>query len=495
MIPSLSVSRVVAVSVQLTPAGAKAQSLSNMLLLGTSGIIDPVERYRVYTGLSDVAADFGTVAQEYLAAAKWFAQSPQPTQLYVGRWVNAASKGGLKGATLSAAAQLMANFTAVTTGAFKIAKDGGALTDVTGLNFSGAANLSAVAAIIQAAGGMSGTTVTWNSFYGRFEIESNTTGATSAISFLAAPATGTDISLLLGGRSTSGGYIYVGQVAETALAAVQLMDNSIGQRFYGVNIPSAVAADHLAVAGFLEATDTKHTYWLTSPDAGTLNSATTTDIAYQLKQLRYKRTFTQFSSSDPNAAMSAAARLLTTDFRGNSTVITLKFKNEPGVVAEALNNSQVVAAEGKNANLFVNYNNDTAIIEQGVMADGTFADIVTGTDWLAVTIQQVLYNLLYTSTTKIPQTDPGMAILKTGCAQVCNQGVINGLLAPGVWNANGFGLLKQGDYLPQGFYIYSASVDTQNQADRSARMAMPIQIAAKLAGAIHSVNVAITVNQ
>ncbi len=495
MIPSLSVSRVVAVSVTLTPAGAQAQSLSNMLVMGTSGVIDPVERYRIYTGLSDVAADFGLVAQEYLAAAKWFAQSPQPTALYIGRWVNAASKGGLRGATLSAAGQQMAAWNAVTTGAFKVAKNGGALTDVTGLNFGAAANLSAVAAIIQAAPGMSGTTVVWNSFYQRFEFESTTTGATSAISFLAAPATGTDISAMLGGTSGGGGYLYVGQAAESAVSAVQLMDNAIGQKWYGVNVPSAVTADHLAIASFIEGTDTKHTYWLTTQDAGVLNSAGTTDVAYQLKQLGYKRTFTQYSSSDPNAVMSAAARLLTTDFRGNSTVITLKFKQEPGVVAEALNNSQAVAAEAKNANLFVNYNNDTAIIEQGVMANGTFADIVTGTDWLAVTIQQTLYNLLYTSPTKIPQTDQGMGILKTGCAQVCNQGVVNGLLAPGVWNANGFGLLKQGDYLEQGYYIYSASVDTQNPADRTARMAMPIQIAAKLAGAIHSVNVAITVNQ
>lgn len=495
MIPSLSVSRVVSVSVVLTPAGAQAQSLSDMLVLGTSEVIDPSERYRVYTGLSDVAADFGLLAQEYLAAQKWFAQAPQPTELIVGRWVNAASKGGLRGATLSAAGQAIAAWNAVTTGAFKVAKNGGALTDVTGLNFAAAANLNAVAAIIQAAAGMTGTTVVWNSFYQRFEFQSTTTGATSAISFLQAPASGVDISAMLGGLSTSGGYLYTGQAAESAVAAVQLMDNAIGQRWYAANVPSAVDADHLAIAAFIEGTDTKHTYWLTSQNAGTLNSNTTTDIAYQLKQLGYRRTFTQYSSSDPNAVMSAAARLLTTDFRGNSTVITLKFKAEPGVVAEALNNSQAVAAEAKNANVFVNYNNDTAIIEQGVMSDGTFADIVTGTDWLATTIQQTLYNLLYTSTTKIPQTDPGMQVLKTGCAQVCNQGVINGLLAPGVWNGNGFGILRQGDYLGEGYYIYSASVDSQNPADRTARMAMPIQIAAKLAGAIHSVDVDITVNQ
>lgn len=493
--PSLPVSRAVAVSVTLTPQGAQAQSLSNMLVMGTSTVIDPVERFRAYADLTDVATDFGLVAEEYLAAQKWFGQSPQPPQLFIGRWVNAASKGGLRAGTLSAAQQQMSVWNAITTGAFKIAKDGGAAADVTGLNFSAAANLNAVAGIIQAAAGMSGTTVVWNANYQRFEITSNTTGSTSAISFLQAPGSGTDISGTLAGRSTDGGYLFVGQAAESAVASVQAMDNLVGQQWYGVVVPSALTADHLAIAGFIEGTNTKHTYWLTTQDAGTLNAATTTDVAYQLKQLGYKRTLTQYSSSSPYAVLSAAARILTTDYRAANTVMTLKFKLEPGVVAESLNTNQANATKAKNANIFVNYNNNTAIIQEGVMADGTFADIVLGTDWLAVTIQQAVWNMLYTSTTKIPQTDQGMQLLTTACEAVCAQGVVNGLLAPGVWNANGFGILSQGDYLQKGYYVYADSVDNQNQADRAARLAMPIQIAAKLAGAIHFVNVAITVNQ
>ena len=78
---------------------------------------------------------------------------------------------------------------------------------------------------------------------------------------------------------------------------------------------------------------------------------------------------------------------------------------------------------------------------------------------------------------------------------MCSQGVVNGLIAPGIWNSNGFGTLKQGDLLPKGLYVYSASVDTQFQSDRAARLAMPIQIAAKMAGAIHHADISIVVNQ
>lgn len=492
---TLPISNIVAVSVSLTPAGAQAQSLSNLLVLGTSTIIDNVEQSRQYSSLAAVAADFGSVVQEYLVAAKWFGQSPQPTKLIIGRWFNAASTGGLRGGTLSAAQQLLATWQAITNGGFKFAKDGAAAVNVTGLNFAAAANLNAVAALIQTGMG-AGSTCVWNATYSRFELGSTTTGATSSQGFLIAPTAGTDISAMMGCTSGfSGAYLFVGQALETAVAAATRMDNTLGQLWYALNVPSAVDADHLTLAAFIEATTNKHVYALTTQSAGVLVAATTSDICYQLRALGYKRTLMQYSSSDANAVVSALARILTTDFTAANTVITLKFKQEPGVVAENLNATQVAAASAKSANIFVLYNNNTAIIQEGVMADGTFADIVTGTDWLAVTIQTALYNLLYTSLTKIPQTDQGMQLLTSQCEAICSQGVINGLLAPGVWNATGFGSLKQGDFLNKGFYVYAPRVSTQLASDRAARLAVPIQIAAKLAGAIHSASVSVLVNQ
>jgi hypothetical protein len=372
--------------------------------------------------------------------------------------------------------------------------DGAAAADITGLNFSAAATLNAVAAIIDTA--LAGGTVVWNATYGRFEFTSSATGVASAISFLQAAATGVDISNKLAGRSTSSGaYVFQGQLAETALAAVTLFELNYGQSWYALTILAAVDADHLAVAPFIEAANTKHIYGITTQEAGVLVPVDTSNIAYLMKQLDYNRTFTQFSSSNAYAVVSALARLLTVDYNGNSTVITLMYKNEPGIVAEALNSIQINALEGFNAKVFTQYDNDTAILEKGVMASGNFADIITGTDWLALNIQTNIYNLLYTSTTKIPQTNAGMHLIATQIEAVLSQAVINGLLAPGVWNSGGFGQLKQGDYLAAGFYVYAPNVDTQNQAQRAARQSVPFQVAAKLAGAVHEVSVAILVNQ
>lgn len=496
MTSMLPVSRLINVSVNLTPAGAQAQNLSTLLILGSSDIIDTVERLRRYGSLDAVAADFGTALPEYLAANLYFQQTPQPTDLYIGRWAQTATRGSLKGAALSAAQQLLSVWTAVTNGGFTYTKDAGAATNVTGLNFSAAVNLPGVAAIIQA--GLTGVTVAWSATFQRFELTSATAGATSAISFLTAPSAGTNISAMLGCTSTSSGAHRVqGAVAETAVACVAEFDNRFGQSWYAAMLASSatVNSDHLAVAAFIEATNTKHIYGVTTQEAGVLSSVDTSNIAFQLKALGYKRTFTQYSSSNPYAVCSALARILTTDYTGNSTVITLMYKQEPGIVAESLSTTQVTALEACNANVFVNYNNSTAILQRGVCASGVFLDTVVGTDWLAVTLQNALYNLHYTSTTKIPQTDSGVHLQVTTCEAVCSQAVVNGLLAPGVWNSGGFGQLAQGDYLPKGFYVYAPKVSTQDPALRAARKGVPIQIAAKLAGAIHEVAVAVTVNQ
>ena len=496
MAKTLPVSRVVNVGVILTPQGAQSQSLSDLLILGTSAVIDPVERMRTYSDIESIATDFGGNSEEYQAAVLWFQQAPQPTQLQIGRWVNTAIGGGLRGAPLPPSAQVLSNFTAITTGAFRYEKDGGALTAVTGLNFSGATNLNGVAAILQTA--MAGVTVQWNPTLDRFEFTSQTTGASSAISFFQAPVSGADVSGLLGARAAdapSGAYTYAGQAAETALEAVALFDDRFGQQWYAVTIPASTDDEKVAVAGFVQASGNKHIFGVTTQNTGCLVAVVTTDIGSRLKALGYTRSMVQYSSFNAHAAVSALARILTTNYGGNNTVITLKFKQEPGIVAESLATTQANVLRDKNINVFVNYANETAILEEGVMANGEFTDTIVGVDWLAITIQRELYNLLYTSTTKIPQTDQGQQLLNTSVEAVCSQGVVNGLLAPGVWNAGGFGQLKQGDYLPKGYYVYAPSFATQFTADRGARKSMPIQVAAKLAGAIHSVDVIVNVNQ
>ena len=490
---SLPISRLVRVAVDLTPAAAQAQDLSTLLLLGSSAVIDTVERFRNYESIDAVAADFGTSAPEYLAAVLYFSQRPQPARLKIGRWVKTAASGVLRGAPLSSAQQLLTNFTSVTSGGFTFTRNGGPPTNINGINLSGATNLNGVAALITAA--LTGATMVWNATYQRFELTSSLTGATSAVSFLEAPPTGTDLSGILGmTANSSGAYAAPGQAAESAVAAVTLFDTNYGQQWYALMMLGAADA-HLAVAAYIEAANTKHLYGVSTQDAGVLVAATTTDIAYALKQAGYNKTLVQYSSSSPYAVASLLGRAITINYGGNNTVITLAFKQQPGIVAEALTSTQADSLKAKNCNAFLSFQNDTNIILNGVVSSGEFIDTITGTDAMAVEVQSALYNLLYTSRTKIPQTDAGMHLMVTTVEDVMVRYVTNGLLAPGVWNSGGFGTLEQGDFMQKGFYVYAPRVASQSVEDRAARKSVPIQVAAKLAGAVHDVSVAVSVNQ
>ena len=177
-----------------------------------------------------------------------------------------------------------------------------------------------------------------------------------------------------------------------------------------------------------------------------------------------------------------------------NTTITLMFKQEPGVTPETITESQAATLKTKHCNVFVNYDNATAIIQHGVNSDGSFFDEWHGLDWLENDIQTAIYNVLYTFP-KIPQTDEGMTTLQTVMEDRLAQAVRNGLVAPGKWNAAGIGQLKTGDTLTKGFYVYCPPVAQQSQADREARKSPPFQIAVKLAGAVHQVDVLINVNR
>jgi len=496
MTASLPISRLISTSVNLTPGGAAAQNTSQLLILGSSATIDPTERYRVYNGLSEVATDFGTTAPEYLAALLWFEQLPQPTSLLIGRWVQSASPAYLRGGELPAADQLIATWNAITNGSLHVSV-GGTVTSLTAMNFSGATNLNGVASIIQTAltGASVAATIVWNASFQRFELTSTATGAGATVGFVTAGTGGTDISALTCMTAALGAYTAQGAVAETALAAVTLFDSNYGQIWYAVTVLGSVDADTLAIAPYIEGSENRHFFGVTTQEAAVLNSTDTTSIPYLLNQAGYRHTATQYSSSNPYAVVSMLARILTTDYTANNSVITLMYKQEPGIVAENMNVSQISALEAKNCNVFVAYNNNTAIIEPGLCASGDFIDTVIGTDALALDIQSDVYNFLYTSPTKIPQTDAGNHSIVNVISARLSAYVNNGLLAPGIWNQTGFGTLATGDFLPNGYYVYAPPIASQNPTDRAARKSVTFQVAAKLAGAIHTVDILINVNR
>jgi hypothetical protein len=505
MTQNLSVQRLINVTLNLSPIPAQVLNFDTTLLIGESDVIDVGERVRSYFQLSDVSADFGTTAPEFLAAELYFSQTPPPNNpLYIGRWAQAATAGKLICGTLTAPQQSMSQWTAVTSGTFKIGVDGGSATNVTGVNFSAAGNLNAVAASLQTAvralgGAYSTVTVVYNSIYARFEFTSGTTGDTSAVSALTVAGSGTDISGQLLGTANMLTRLVPGMAAETALAAVTLLDNLNNPQWYGLAFaaPDLVDADILSIAGYIEASSqtNPHIFGVTTNENSALNLNETTSIGYQLKQLGYRRTFVQFSTSNPYAAISILSRGGTVNFNQSLSVITFMWKTEPGVVAEQLSETQAEALDANNYNYFATYSNGVAILAHGQVANGDFIDNTWDLDWALNEIQTDVFNLMYTSGTKIPETDAGNHMIATVIDGAMSKGVINGTFAPGVWQQPGFGQLSFNDFLSKGYYIYQPPVASQTIADRAARKSVPFQVGAILAEAIHSVSITVNVNR
>lgn len=495
MVQGLSVSDVVNVSWSLSQQAIGVRNFGALLICGASDVIDTTERIRSYANVTAVAADFGTMAPEYLSAALFFSQNPQPSILYIGRWAKTATAGHLYGGlhTLSAQTTLVTTLHAITDGSLVIPTDGTNRT-VTGLNFSSIVTLSDAAAVIDAA--WTYGTVTWDAVLGRFALTSGTTGSTSTVGYCTAAGSGTDISATCKFTTGLAFTPIVGHASETPVQCATVMAGLEGD-WYGLLFADTGLTDqnHIDLANYIEAANPSRIYGLMTSATGVIDPNSTTDIAYTLSAAKYMRTFMRYSSTSPYAIASMFGRAFTVDFTANNTTITLKFKNEPGVTAELLTETQAATLDAKHVNYFVRYNNSASIIQQGVMANGYFFDEVHGADWLSNAVQTNVWNVLYTSTTKIPQTDPGVHRLATAAEQACIQGVNNGLLAPGTWTGDPIGPIKTGDTLPLGYYVYMPPVASQSQSDRDARKAPVMQIAAKLAGAVHSSNVLITVNR
>ena len=481
--PTLPVSSVVNVKVEMSPVAAALRNFGACLIVGADDVIDTQERIRTYSDIQSVANDFGTSSPEYLAAQAFFSQSPKPTTVQIGRWAKSPTSGLVRGKMLSTDAQKISNFTAITNGAFDVTIDG-SVVKVTAVNLSAESNLNGVASKVSEKLNSKGT-CRWDGL--RFVITSASTGKTSTV----AKVTSTQLTQAMG---LSDGTTSVAGIDTEALADAFAQFLDFPTWYMAFVAAPCETTDAAAAAGIIEAASPARIVAFTSQDTDELDNTKDETLGAKLNALGYNRSLVMYSSKSAAAAASILGRMSTINFEGSNTCITLKFKQCPGVEAENLRTSQAQALMAKNVNVFAAYQNDTSILQEGVMSGGWFIDEVHGLDWLQNRVETDLWNLLYTSK-KVGQDETGADNLVATVSKSIDQAVRNGLVAPGVWNGDAFGALKTGDTLSTGYYVYIQPFAEQSQADREARKAPPIQIAVKLKGAIHSVDVTITVNR
>jgi hypothetical protein len=198
----------------------------------------------------------------------------------------------------------------------------------------------------------------------------------------------------------------------------------------------------------------------------------------------------------PCFAAAVASRGLSTNWDGSLTAQTLNLKQITGFQPDqTLTTTYLTETQTAGVMTYPSFGGDPGLYTSG--QNGWF-DQIYGQFWLKFALQTAGYNFLAQTNSKIPQTEVGMTGLKGAYMTVLAQGVNNGFMAPGAWTgAAPFG--NSADLIrcvaDAGYYIYSLPVASQSQANRDARKAPVVQIAAKLAGAIQSSQVIVQVQE
>jgi hypothetical protein len=458
---SLPLSAVFNVSVVVAPQAASGPSFNELLIVGPSNVIPSSQRTRRYTSLQALLTDgFATNSPEYLAASLYYAQTPQPVYLSVGRQDLTALQTVTVGATAGSGYVVGDIVTVVQTGA-----SGGQL-QITSVGSGGAVTG------LQIVPGQQGT------------------GYTVANNLTVTGGTGTGLE------------VNITNVGETPLQAVTACRAASNTWYLCTFVGTAQDSDHEAIAAFIEGATPFSQYFISTSEPAILNN-TTPNLGAALKTSAYRRTFTLYSTTQsgiyPNnayAAAAAAGKAMGLNTGAAGSYFTEKFKQLAGVATEPLSQTQVSNIEALNVNLYLSYANGSySWLEQGVQAAGVFFDEVLFLDMLASQLQTAGVNLLV-SVPALPITDAGVRQLVSVLSQVCDNFKSIGFIAPsGVWNGQTVGPVTAGTALPKGYYIYAPSVSTLTGSQRSARQFPPISILLQESQSAHSLSVTIYVQR
>ncbi len=188
---------------------------------------------------------------------------------------------------------------------------------------------------------------------------------------------------------------------------------------------------------------------------------------------------------------------MSTNFEGQNTTLNLNVKTLQGVAADTgITPAVLTTCQTLGVNVYASIQGVAKFIANGG-PNSIFMDNVYNLLWFANALQIGIFDALAMTSTKIPQTEAGMTILKNAVIAVCQQAVLNGYIAPGTWQSTDtFGDLKSflRNIVQLGYYVYSQPIGQQSEAVRMTRAAPLMQLAVKLAGAINTASLLVFFN-
>ena len=477
----LPLNPVVNIIVNLSTISAPRKAFDTACLIGDTTGVNDFNNARIVTYDSVdsmLSAGFGATSRIIKAAQLYFGQAKTPKQIMVGK-ISTVAIAGTNTYTVST------NAAASDTVTF------GGVTLTAGTDFNVGDTAAATATNIAAA-----------------FAENATINATYNVTVDGAAITITEKTA--GGGDTPGAMTYTGTIVitagtattsgnrtETPLEAYTACRQADGEWYVGNICTTLTDEQILEVAAYNESCTPDSMFVFTTQEAA-VTDPTDGGIFSQLQLLGYRRSHGQYSTAHLDAVVAIIGWAMGAMTGTANSAYTLAYKREVGVEAEnavqSFPTNKVNAVKSFNGNVFINRGSYYNIYEEGKMFDGSWFDEIIYLDKFKNDVQLSIMDLLVANN-KLPQTESGMGRIKNAIKEECEKINTIGFIAAGVWKSGDMLDLKYGDTLPRGYIIQSEAINDQTQADRDARIAPPIYVSLKLAGAIHHVTVQVDVNR
>ena len=449
--------QIVSVAISLNTTAIAEQSFSDMLIVGPHVL--GVGRSMVIED-SDELLDMGMLPTDpiYLAARDALSQIPTVNRLFIGRQqvedvTITVTEPGVASVYSGSIGYRDVNGVALSAPWTVTAQPADTVMD------AAADIVTGVAADIVTAINGTAAPVTAGNVLGVITISSDTAGEAFGVTLTAG-------ALAMTQPTTA-------EAPAVSLAAIQAETND----WYGVIMASRAQADILAAAAWVEANEKLQ--GTSSANPLDYDPANTTGLLYQLFQNQYFRTYAFYhqlaATQYPDAAIMAK---MFTFYPGSET---WSLKRLGGIAFDTLSAGQSLAVRNKNGNTFEQFRN-FALTREGKVSAGEWIDVIRFRDWLAEQVKINVVSSMINADGKVPYTDAGIRIIVAAIRQALDLGVARGGIAPEEVDPDDDRVIPS----------YTISVPASANIafnDKANRVLNDVKFTARLAGAIHVVNI------
>lgn len=410
------------------------------LILSQSELL-PAGRVVQFASAQAVANYFGSLSEEASMASMYFSgyvnTTSLPDKIFFARYNGEAVGAWLRGAKYTGN---LAVLQAVTNGAMVISIDNTPHT-LSSVDLSAATSFSQVAEAIQTAlttAGATGAKVTYSSQTGAFQIDSPTTGASSAVAFPTPPEAGTDLGALLLLTEQSGAVQSVGMAGQTL---PDCMTNVLLYARDWVTFSTVWEPeldDKIALAQWCAGYDTRFVYVMWDTDNAAQVAGSTASAGYQIaKVLELDGTVPVFNTPELAAwVMGTAASI---NFEETNGRLTFAFKQGEGLAVTCDNDENYDALIANGYNCYADFATASSQFKffQNGQVSGKWGWLDTYLDAIAIKDGLQLNLLdLFKAVKCIPYNESGYGMIRTACLDTITRFLDFGAIRTGVTLSN-----------------------------------------------------------